>query len=168
MHLKRKKMIEKQIETSQASILNLQTQVISLEGAQMNAEIVGTLQESNNAFKNLNRQMDPDKVQDVRDELEEQLDMQNEISEAIGGPIGDAAMMDEDDLLGELNEIEAEEEKAAVGDMMQQLPQVPGHAVAGGQAAGAMPAFPQAPQGKVEMTEDEAAMKDLEAMMMAS
>ena len=135
MHLERKELYEKQCATAGQAMLNLETQIISLEGASMNQDVFEGMQTANTAFKQVNAKMDMDKVDDVRDDLEDALDMQNEIGEALGGAIGNQDGLDEDDLLAELDAEFAQEEQVAAQDMMQDMPAVPGHAMPGqGQA----------------------------------
>ena len=136
MHLKRKKLYEKQCATAGQAMLNLETQIISLEGASMNQDVFEGMQTANTAFKQVNAKMDMDKVDDVRDDLEDALDMQNEIGEALGGAIGNQDGLDEDDLLAELDAEFAQEEQVAAQDMMQDMPAVPGHALPGVAAGG--------------------------------
>jgi hypothetical protein len=86
---------------------------------------------ANTQFKKLNAKVDMDKVDDVRDDLEDALDMQNEISEALGGAIGNQDGLDEDDLLAEL-EVEfaaGQEGEAARNELEALMAVVPGHAL---------------------------------------
>ena len=49
---------------------------------------------------------DVDKIADLMDDIQEQQDIANEISEAISNPVGFGADVDEDELLAELDELE--------------------------------------------------------------
>ena len=49
---------------------------------------------------------DVDKIADLMDDIQEQQDIANEISEAISNPVSFGADVDEDELLAELDELE--------------------------------------------------------------
>ena len=59
------------------------------------------------AFKVAHKEMDIDKVQDLKDEISEQQQIADEISQIISSPIGNDTL-DEDELLKELEELEQE------------------------------------------------------------
>ena len=61
------------------------------------------------AFKSAHLELDIDKIQDLKDDIAEQQELANEISNAISSPIGLDAQMDEDELLRELEELEQED-----------------------------------------------------------
>jgi hypothetical protein len=83
-----KTLFEKRIESDRKALANIETQMLALEGADMNMKVFGAMQTAITAFKQVNTKIDMDKVDDVRDDLEDAHDMQNEISEALGGAIG--------------------------------------------------------------------------------
>ncbi|XP_023930275.1 charged multivesicular body protein 4b [Lingula anatina] len=72
---------------------------------------------------------DVDKVHDLMDEVAEQQDIANEISEAISNPVGFGTDVDEDELMAELEELEQEDLDAQLlevgGPVTDQLPSVP-------------------------------------------
>lgn len=104
--LKKKKMLENELTTLQNSRMTLEQQILSLESSQTQAIAVSALATGVQAQKNMNTQLNVDKLDELMEDLQEQQDMQNEISNvlATGAP-----MMDEDELLGELEEMEAAE-----------------------------------------------------------
>ena len=50
-----------------------------------------------------------DKVDETMDEIREQMDLANDVSNAISEPLGDQGLFDEDELDEELNQLEQEE-----------------------------------------------------------
>jgi hypothetical protein len=114
-------------------------------------------------------------VEDVMEDLTEQMDDVDQIGEAMGQPLGGAGLEDDDDLLDELDALGEEEE---FGELDEGIGA--GAGPVGAVAANPAPQYdakfdmpeahggiimPNAPEGKVEMTEDEAALAALEAEM---
>ena len=60
------------------------------------------------AMKQVRKNIDVDNVDDMMDEIRDEMETANEISEAIGRPVEDTGY-DEDELLEELNELEEAE-----------------------------------------------------------
>ena len=73
------------------------------------------------ALKKAHADMDVDQVHDMMDDIAEQHDVAKEISEAISNPVGFGQDFDEDDLLEELNELEAEGEMEEQAELEKQL-----------------------------------------------
>ncbi|KAJ2776599.1 ESCRT-III subunit protein snf7 [Coemansia interrupta] len=136
--LKRRKMLEAQLEKLSGSRLTLEAQVMTIEGANVNLEMMKAMEKGNEAMKQIHKDLDIDKVDATMDEIREQMDLANGISEAISQPQLFGVDMDEDELAAELEGLEQEEldkqllnaERAPVA-----LPRVP---------AGAQPAVAQA------------------------
>ena len=108
MCLKRKKMLEKQVEQLTAQMMNLESQSMAMEGMASNKSMVETVQVTNSAMKQLQKEMNVDKVEDLVDDLRENIDNNNEISDILASPVGDLADLDDDSILNELEEIEQE------------------------------------------------------------
>lgn len=70
---------------------------------------------------------DVDQVHDMMDDIAEQQDLANEISNAISNPVGFGEDMDEDELAGELEKLEQEglEEELLKVPGADELPSVP-------------------------------------------
>merc|ERR1712087_478227 len=101
---------------------------------------------------------DIDQVEDLKDTIAEQMDMSEEINEAISGPLG--TDFDDDELMDELNDLTteaAEDEFAAVDTQMAGVPALP-------DAAMTMPTVPSSkPVVKVaKKTQEEAELAELE------
>merc|ERR1712146_567759 len=99
---------------------------------------------------------------ETMDDMQEQMDVANQISEAMGQPIGDA-MQDDDELLDELDELGEDEafgeldEIAAPAPAVEQkiaAPVVPQPSI-GMPAAPDDAIMPSAPQGDVNLAEED-------------
>jgi charged multivesicular body protein 4A/B len=107
MTLKRKKMLEQELETLMNSRLTLEQQINSLEAAQMSHIAVKALAHGVNVHKQLNKQLDAESVDRLMEDLQDQQDLQNEIAQVLsaGTRIGD-----DEDLLRELEQMEAKQQ----------------------------------------------------------
>merc|ERR1719261_1730113 len=103
--MKRKKLYEKEIEKIFNVKMTLETQVIGLESAAQNAQTFQAMQAGTKTMQKIRNETSIEKVDDVMDEIKEEMEMAQEINEAISQPV-DPLMEDEDDLLAELNELE--------------------------------------------------------------
>ncbi|CAG9332020.1 unnamed protein product [Blepharisma stoltei] len=107
--LKRKKMYETEASKLEGSRMNIEQQLFAIEGASMNKNIFDSLKTGNQALKQVHGEIKIEDVDKLKDEMEEQQDLVQELNEAISQPIGFMSTVDEDDLLKELDEIEAQE-----------------------------------------------------------
>jgi len=104
--MKRKKMYEQEIDKIQNVKMTLETQVINLESAAQNAETFKAMEAGSKTMKKIRQDVGIEKVDDMMDEIKEEMEMASEINNAIAMPV-DSLMTDEDELLAELNELEA-------------------------------------------------------------
>jgi len=104
--MKRKKMYEQEIDKIQNVKMTLETQVINLESAAQNAETFKAMEAGSKTMKKIRTEVGIEKVDDMMDEIKEEMEMANEINSAIAQPV-DPFLADEDELLAELNELEA-------------------------------------------------------------
>ena len=116
--MKRKKRYEQQLSQIDGTLTTLEYQREALENAQTNTEVLKTMGLAANAFKKAHADLDVDKVQDLKDDIAEQQELANEISNVISSPIGLDAQIDEDDLMKELEELEQE----ALDDQLLNIP----------------------------------------------
>ncbi|XP_052230732.1 charged multivesicular body protein 4b-like [Dreissena polymorpha] len=126
--LKRKKRYEKQLQQIDGTLSTIEFQRECLENASTNTEVLKAMGSAAKALKKAHNNMDVDKVHDLMDDVAEQQEIANEISDAISNPVGFGTDMDEDDLMAELEELEQEEldEKLLdVGPISDNLPSVP-------------------------------------------
>ncbi|KAG8183448.1 hypothetical protein JTE90_005706 [Oedothorax gibbosus] len=126
--LKRKKRYEKQLGQIDGTLTTIEYQREALENANTNTEVLKIMGYAAKALKNAH-EMDVDQVHDLMDEVQEQQEIANEISEAISNPAGFNTEFDEDELAKELEELEQEEldeQLLAVGPTpTPELPNVP-------------------------------------------
>ncbi|KAG1198674.1 hypothetical protein G6F62_010066 [Rhizopus arrhizus] len=109
MALKRKKAYESNIEKINGARMTIETQMMAIENANVNLETMGAMRAGAEAMKNIHGSMNIDKVDETMDDIRDQMDIANEISEAISRPVGVGDDLDEDELLNELEELEQEE-----------------------------------------------------------
>lgn len=107
--LKRKKRYEAQLNQIDGTLTTLEYQREALENANTNTEVLKSMGFAAKAFKSAHLELDVDKVQDLKDDIAEQQELANEISNVISSPIGMDAQFDEDDLMKELEELEQED-----------------------------------------------------------
>ncbi|KAF9427166.1 ESCRT-III subunit protein snf7 [Podila epigama] len=132
MALKRKKQFEGQIEKISGSRLTIETQVMAIENANVNLETMKAMRAGAEAMKGIHGAMDINKVDQTMEEIRDQMELANEISDVISQPVGFGVEMDEDDLLAELDELEQEEldKKLMETDRPLRMPSVPNHPAA--------------------------------------
>ncbi|KAK1365310.1 vacuolar protein sorting-associated protein 32-like [Heracleum sosnowskyi] len=104
--LKRKKMLEQQIEQLGYYQLRIHDQMIMIEGAKATTETVGALRTGASLMKAMQKATNIDDVDKTMDEINEQTENMKQIQEALATPIGAAADFDEDELEAELEELE--------------------------------------------------------------
>ncbi|CAI5710155.1 unnamed protein product [Hyaloperonospora brassicae] len=103
--LKRKKMLEAEVEKLQGARMTLETQVMTLESAHVNMETFTALRSGAEQMKAIHGQMNVDKVDNIMDEIQEEMATADEIGRAISQPLG-SQLYDDDELEDELREME--------------------------------------------------------------
>ena len=104
-------MFEAEIDKIQNVKMTLETQVINLESAAQNAETFKAMEAGSKTMKKIRQDVGIDKVDDIMDEIKEEMELANEINNAIAQPV-DPLLADEDELLAELNALEANDLEA--------------------------------------------------------
>jgi len=122
-HLKRKKMYEKQIDQIYGKKTNIEIQIMTLEAAAGNKEVLTAMRKGADALKATVKETDVDKVADVMDDINESMALADELGDAMSQSIG--PQIDEDELNAELEEMENE---MADSEMLK-APEVPAHKV---------------------------------------
>lgn len=120
--LKRKKRLEQQLTQIDGTLSTIEFQREALENSHTNTEVLKNMGFAAKAMKKVHENMDLDKIDDLMQDITEQQDVAQEISNAISGPFGET--FDEDELMAELEELEQE----ALEDNMKSmggLPSVP-------------------------------------------
>ncbi|KAF2087726.1 hypothetical protein K490DRAFT_41189 [Saccharata proteae CBS 121410] len=106
--LRRKKQFEHSLEQTSSQIMTLEREISSIETANINKETLDAMRNAGTAMKQIHAGLTIDKVDQTMYELREQHAIGEEISEAIGQPMGNQAL-DEDELDEELAELQQEE-----------------------------------------------------------
>ncbi|OZJ04703.1 hypothetical protein BZG36_02531 [Bifiguratus adelaidae] len=127
--LKKKKVYEGQIEKLSGARMTLETQMIKIEDANVNLETMNAMKAGSDAMRNIHGSMDINKVDQTMDEIRDQMDIADEISNAIARPVGFGEEIDEDELLQELDELEQLELDAKILETPNPVyaPTVPNH-----------------------------------------
>lgn len=127
--LKKKKMYEGQLEQVENNILRVSEEQMMLENTRVQMETLAALQTATHAAKHTMTEMKMENVDQVLDDINDQADQLRLVQDALNNPLGAAADLDEDELLNELEELEAEDldtqllEPAAVPTTVQARPQ---------------------------------------------
>ena len=104
--------------------MTLEQQILTLESATVNMEVVKGMQSGVDTMKRMTRAMDVDKVDDLMGEIKEGMDNAEDISNIISQPVGEP--LDDDELLAELNEMEEQDLEAT----LLEAPSIPASAQA--------------------------------------
>jgi len=161
MALRRKQMLSKQYEQLCNQITTLDGHIMMLENSSTQQIAVNAMAQAVGAIKNVNQQMNVDKIDKLMDDMQEQRDVQQEIDEAFrmhANPDGD------EELLQELAGLEAEElEKTLItaGPVPSALPAqataVSSTLPAAPSSSVAAPTAPVAAKAKVKSDEEQLA-----------
>lgn len=127
--MKRKKLCETELDKIQNVKMTLETQVMNLESAAQNAETFQAMNAGKSAMKKIRDDVGIDQVDGLMEDIREEMEMANEISDAIAQPV-DPLAADDDELLAELeqmgaDDLEAELLKAPAAKNEVLLPSVP-------------------------------------------
>ncbi|XP_055315501.1 charged multivesicular body protein 4b-like [Sitodiplosis mosellana] len=125
--LKRKKRFMQQLQQIDGTLSTIEMQREALEDANQNTATITTMKKAAEALKKAHQNLDTDKIHDIMDDIGEQQDVANEISQAISTPIG-GFNYDEDELEKELQDLEQEqldEDLLSTGTHAHELPEVP-------------------------------------------
>ncbi|GME83407.1 unnamed protein product [Ambrosiozyma monospora] len=159
--LKKKKKFETELVKIENQIESLETQLTAIESANLNLETMKAMKQGAKAMKQMHGDFNIDKVDQTMDDIKEQVDLSEEISDAISRPLG-TDMIDDDELEDELAAMQQEELDTKMTNTKVSKQQEPVNKVK----------LPDAPKGKVvesdkeeEEDEDEKALRALQAEM---
>ncbi|XP_061779714.1 charged multivesicular body protein 4b-like [Nerophis lumbriciformis] len=107
--LKRKKRYLTQLQQIDGTLSTIEFQREALENANTNTEVLKNMGFAAKAMKAAHQELNIDKVDDMMDDITEQHEIAQEITNAISNPLGFGEDVDEDELLAELEEMEQEE-----------------------------------------------------------
>ncbi|GMM27721.1 ESCRT-III subunit protein [Martiniozyma asiatica (nom. inval.)] len=165
--LKKKKRFELDLEKISNQVESLETQLTAIESANLNMETMKAMKQGAKAMKQIHTDYNIDKVDETMDDIREQVEISEEISEAISRPLG-GEYVDEDELDEELAALEEEEAESNLVETHKQPVTTP----ATSQKINKMPDAPkgivhndQKEQQFEEEDEDERALRELQAEM---
>jgi len=177
MALKKKKLYEQERNNLANSRFQLEQQIMTMEGARTNMETVKAMKQGATAMKDMGKELDIDNVDDVMDDVREQMDLANEIAEAVTQPMGGDMGYDDEDLEAEFAEMAGELDAEDLDAQLGGLDSVPTSVVATPAQADDPFAMPDVPSGLPAaaapagggggggMTEEEKELAALEASM---
>ncbi|KAF7256788.1 hypothetical protein EG68_05832 [Paragonimus skrjabini miyazakii] len=105
--LARKKGYESQLQKIDNTVLIIENQIQSIDNAGMNLEVFKVLKTTAGTLKTAHKNLKIDDVHDIMDDIAEQRDIANEISDAISNTSAFGLDVDEDELLAELEGLQA-------------------------------------------------------------
>ncbi|OWB58745.1 hypothetical protein B5S28_g4819 [[Candida] boidinii] len=105
--LKKKKKLENDLSKIDQQIESLETQLNAIESANLNLETMKAMKQGAKAMKQIHGDFNVDKVDETMDDIREQVDLSEEISDAISRPLGQE--IDDDELEDELAALQQEE-----------------------------------------------------------
>ena len=109
--MKRKKLHEAELAKIENVKMTLETQCINLESAAQNKDTFVAMKEGKNAMAKIRDEVGIEKVDDLMDDIREEMEQAQEISDAIAAPV-DPLAADEDELLAELEQMGADDLEA--------------------------------------------------------
>jgi len=127
--MKRKKLHDQELDKIQNVKMTLETQMMNLESASQNADTFQAMSAGKSAMKKIRDDVGIDQVDGLMEDIREEMEMADEISNAIAQPV-DPLANDEDELLAELeqmgaDDLEAELLKTPAANNEVLLPSVP-------------------------------------------
>jgi hypothetical protein len=167
--LSRYKQVMDSVSTMEGQYDNLYKIKVTIESALRTTQVVKTMERQVTELKGYQKELDPDKVADTMDDLEESMAHIEEAANVLAR--GSGPVMDEDDLTNELALLEQEQEAMAAWEGAAPLPSVVPADAAQAHVFNAMPSVPAAmPSAPVAMptaasAEEAAQLADLEAEM---
>lgn len=157
--LQKKKLLETEIQNNKGLVMNLLTQINTLESASVQAQVFNTQSQAKNQLSNMKRDMDVDKVEDLMDDMRDLMDDNQQIQEAMGRPLFD---QDTDELNDEFDALMNGGEELDLEEIKEDSPSIVVPNVPDG------PILPNVPTGDVTVqhkSDDDKAIADLMAQM---
>ncbi|KAJ3285317.1 ESCRT-III subunit protein snf7 [Rhizoclosmatium sp. JEL0117] len=161
MALKRKKIYQDQADKIMGSRMTLEQQMLAIESANVNLETMNAMKAGAEAMKSIHGSLNVEKVDETMEDIREQMDLANELSDAISAPVNFGTEIDEDELDAEL-ELLAQEDldskllDTGLGAGLSAAPSVPT----------TIPAVAQPPRPvRVQAEEEDPELAELKASM---
>ena len=120
--LKRKKLLTDQQTKIMGAREKIELQLNAIESAKMDMEIIDNLQLGTKTMNEMHKGMNVEKVDKVIDDMNDQIEVSNEIANAMSQPIGE--VYDDDELLQELEDEELKDLEDENLDKIKDLPEV--------------------------------------------
>ena len=152
LSMKQMKMYEGELTKLDGQMIMLEQQKMVIQSTAADVDVIKTLGDANKAIGNMNKQMDVDTIEDLRADMEENMEEVNARQELFA----EAAAEGQDELLAELDELEAEAIEGEMADM--EISNMP---IAAPAQPVAQPAQAAAAQEEVKASNDLAAMMAL-------
>eukprot|EP00128_Syssomonas_multiformis_P011788 Colp12_sorted_trinity150504_noHs@31679 len=159
MALKRKKAYEAQVTKISGARMTLEAQIMAIESANVNLEAMKAMKEGADAMKSIHKDINIDKVDKTMDDIRDQMDIANEITDAIAQPVGFGVDFDDDELAAELDALE----QAELDEQLLDVGSVPETSLP--EAPTAEPKSAQKKPAKPARTEEEDELEALAASM---
>lgn len=107
--LRKKKQYETEVDKLEDQKRTVEAQLFSIQNANMQHETLITMKKGAEAMKSIHKGMNIEKVDKTMDEIRDQMDISNEISEALSSSRLGVAVEDEDELAAELERMQQED-----------------------------------------------------------
>jgi hypothetical protein len=120
--LNRKNLLDQEVKKNTGMIDVIERQIISLENASVHQQVFKSMQEGNIFIKSSNANINVDKVEDLMDEIDEQKDASQAISDIFSQRVD--RMYEDDDLLAQLDEYTEKELTEPINITNIRLPEV--------------------------------------------
>lgn len=132
-YLKKRKQLEKSLETKDNTLSNIQAMLMSIQQADSNKMTYNAYNKSANALKEATKDVNMDKLDDTMQDLKEVMEINADIEDVLRSPISNRQALDDTELNQELAELLAsdtpskrkQDETMDMSEMLSNLPQVP-------------------------------------------
>jgi len=156
--LQKKKLIESEIQSNRGVMMNISTQINTLEAASIQSTIFNSQTQAKNQLNKMKQGINSDKVEDLMDDMRDLMDDNQQVQEALGRQLVD---QDEDELNDELDDL-LNDGELDVEEIKEDSPSVVVPNVPDG------PILPNVPTGDVTVqhkSDEDKAIADLMAEM---
>jgi charged multivesicular body protein 4A/B len=121
--MKKKKLYENEMEKITNVKMTLETQIFHVESSVYNSATISAMSEGTKTMKMIHAQTGVEKVEDMLDEIREEAELGQELSNAFRQPLD--FMMDDDELLAELEGMSFSNPVSSTPSKISMLPSAP-------------------------------------------
>lgn len=104
--LRKQKFLEKNLETSQAQLFQLEQMLSNIEQAKIQKTVFEALRQGTDYLQKINQQLSLDDVEKLMEDTKEAYEYQQQVSDAL---TREGVVVNEDDLMDQLEQLDAEE-----------------------------------------------------------